>query len=269
MIFENPSVPCEHTFHDRSVIKVANSGFIVRHQIQIFDRIPQRKNCLRTDLRRQARGIVLIKVDQQFQLDRQFGIVGFQECDLFVEIIQSRRQASHLSVREETSAMFDETVEIKTFFSSAIHVGGKGRVLFHADYVDSDCFGIDWIGLKGPAGFIPRSVYNFLEVEQIPQKTLFLIPVAAVTIPRTTAIIIIIWSVITLLGRYPRRWIDRRGHRRRGNGLIGRSPRTLNNFVQFPAVQPDPPALRAEVDFDSLTIGHGEGYIAFWAVHNI
>ena len=203
MIFENASVPCEYTFHDRSVIKVANFRFIVRHQIQFFDRIPQRKNRLRTDLRRQARGIVLIKIDQQFQLGRQFGIVGFQECDLFVEIIQSRRQASHLSGREQTSAMFDETVEIKAFFSSAIHVGGKGRVLFH---VDSDCFSIDWIGLKGPAGFIPRSVYNFLEVEQIPQKALFLIPVAAVTVPRTTAIIIIIiWTVITLLSRYARR----------------------------------------------------------------
>ena len=31
----------------------------------------------------------------------------------------------------------------------------------------------------------------------------------------------------------------------------------LDDFIQFPAIQPDAPALGTEVDFNTLSLGHG------------
>lgn len=45
--------------------------------------------------------------------------------------------------------------------------------------------------------------------------------------------------------------------------------RTLNDFIEFAAVEPYAAALRAVVNFNTLPVGHYQGYIAIRTVHNI
>lgn len=45
--------------------------------------------------------------------------------------------------------------------------------------------------------------------------------------------------------------------------------RTLNDFIEFAAVEPYAAALRAVVNFNPLPVGHYQGYIAIRTVHNI
>ena len=44
--------------------------------------------------------------------------------------------------------------------------------------------------------------------------------------------------------------------------------RAFNNFVQLAAIQPYATALWTEIDFDALTICHGESNVAFGAIHD-
>lgn len=41
----------------------------------------------------------------------------------------------------------------------------------------------------------------------------------------------------------------------------------LDDFVEFTSVEPDSPAFRAIIDFDSLLVGDNKRYIANWTIH--
>lgn len=45
--------------------------------------------------------------------------------------------------------------------------------------------------------------------------------------------------------------------------------RTLNDFIEFAPIKPYAAALRAVVNFNTLPVGHYQGYIAIRTVHNI
>lgn len=96
-----------------------------------------------------------------------------------------------------------------------------------------------------------------LQVKQVSQEAFLLLPVTRISIPgAVTGVIIIVVFATTIP------W------KRRSRSHRGRI-RALNDFVQFSAIQPDATALRAEVDFYSLTVGHGERNKAFWTVHEM
>lgn len=54
-----------------------------------------------------------------------------------------------------------------------------------------------------------------------------------------------------------------------GRCISGIALTALDDFVEFSTVKPDPPALRAIVDLDPLTLGHDKsGFYADWAFHD-
>jgi hypothetical protein len=78
-------------------------------------------------------------------------------------------------------------------------------------------------------------------IEQIVQERLFALFIVSVSIP------LVILEIVMPL------WFVRN--------------RSLDDFVQFPSVQPDSAALRAIVNFDPLAVTDEQGYVTSWAIH--
>ncbi|OWU74111.1 hypothetical protein ATO5_15305 [Loktanella sp. 22II-4b] len=50
-------------------------------------------------------------------------------------------------------------------------------------------------------------------------------------------------------------------------GLRSRRPRSLDDLVEFTAIQPDTPALRAIVDFDTAALGNYQCFTVYGTLH--
>ena len=109
------------------------------------------------------------------------------------------------------------------------------------------------------------------EVKEVAKEALLFLPPGIVAAVGSAVLIVVVIVVITAAVVAFRRRHERRsaggvmvsgGGRRRDGGACA-----FDDFIQLAAVEPDTAALRTEVYFDSLTISHGEGDVAFWAVH--
>jgi hypothetical protein len=69
----------------------------------------------------------------------------------------------------------------------------------------------------------------------------------------------------------PRRWLTVFGRplRRFPAGGLGQGMTAVNDFVELPTIEPNPPALRTIVDFDSLAFRDAEFHLTNGTIHDL
>lgn len=113
-------------FADERIVGVAHLGEDIRHEVDLGQRVEERKEDFAARFLRQSPGIPDEDAFEELELPGETGMRLAQGRDFVVQIVRGLPQVAPAFRRHEVSALFDEAFEVDPFVGDELQATAQG-----------------------------------------------------------------------------------------------------------------------------------------------